>query len=95
MKVVPKLLLVIILKTHSRVDDLHNLDHSPCLFVALFSILDSLQIVHHLLDITAVLRNVKPYSFGIVKQFVSLDIVILHSIQILFVLNTQIYEIIS
>ena len=64
---------------NSRIQNLHDLDYSPGLLVSLFTILDGLEISHHLLDITSVFRDIKPYPLRIVKQLASIYLFILHN----------------
>jgi hypothetical protein len=65
-EVVPKLLLEVVLKVHCRIESLHDLDYGSGLLVTLGPVLNGLEIVHHLLDISAILRDMECHSLGII-----------------------------
>ena len=63
---VPELLLIIVLEMHGRIYYLHDLYDGPGLLIAFLPVFDGLEIVHHLLDISSIFRNIQSDSLSII-----------------------------
>ena len=80
----------ILLKVYRRIKDLHNLDDGSRLLVTFLPVVDSLEIIHHLLHISSILRYEKSHSLSVIQQFTGLYLLILHICHFIIFHNLQI-----